>query len=65
MLSSGGFIVDEIIWPEFYIKRGDAYASLKQSAKATTEYDRVSRAFPKYAGRYFEEKNGKRIRRRD
>ena len=48
--------------PDLYVKRGDAYAALKQSAKANIEYDRVSRAFPQWAATSFVEKNGKRIR---
>jgi tetratricopeptide (TPR) repeat protein len=35
------------VLPDLYLKRGDAYAALKQTVKANIEYDRVSRAFPK------------------
>jgi hypothetical protein len=38
-----------------YLKRGDAYAALKQTAKANIEYDRVSRAFPEWAALSFVE----------
>jgi hypothetical protein len=37
------------VLPDLYLKRGDAYAALKQTAKANIEYDRVSRAFPEWA----------------
>jgi tetratricopeptide (TPR) repeat protein len=52
------------VLPDLYIKRGDAYASLKQKAMATRDYDRISRAFPDSAAIYFVEMNGKRVRRR-
>jgi tetratricopeptide (TPR) repeat protein len=52
------------VLPDLYIKRGDAYASLKQKAMATRDYDRVSRAFPDSSAIYFVEMNGKRVRRR-
>jgi hypothetical protein len=51
------------ILADLYLKRGDAYASLKQTAKANTEYDRASLASPEWAANSFVEKNGKRIRR--
>ena len=53
------------ILPGLYVKRGDAYAALKQGAKANREYDRVSRAFPEYAAFSFVEKNGKRFRKQE
>ena len=53
------------VLPELYVKRGDAYAALKQSAKANIEYDRVSRAFPEFAAFSFVETNGKRIRKQE
>lgn len=54
--------LDDFILPELYVKRGDAYAKLNQIENANREYDRVSRAFQKWAGSYFTERNGKRIR---
>jgi tetratricopeptide (TPR) repeat protein len=48
--------------PDLYLKRGDAYAAMKQTQKANAEYDRVSRGFPEWAAISFVEKNGKRIR---
>ena len=51
------------VLPDLYLKRGDAYATLKQTQKANGEYDRVSRAFPEWAALSFVEKNGKRIRK--
>jgi|SRR5579872_472964 len=48
---------------DLYVKRGDAYAALKQTQKANREYDRVSRAFPEWAAFSFVEKNGTRIRK--
>jgi tetratricopeptide (TPR) repeat protein len=51
------------VLPELYMKRGDAYESLKQTAKANIEYDRVSHAFPEWAALSFVDKNGKRIRK--
>jgi TolA-binding protein len=51
------------VLPDLYLKRGDAYASLKQTAKANIEYDRVSHAFPEWAALSFVEENGKRIRK--
>jgi tetratricopeptide (TPR) repeat protein len=51
------------VLPDFYLKRGDAYAALKQTQKANREYDRVSRGFPEMASFSFVEKNGKRIRK--
>jgi hypothetical protein len=56
---------DSIILPELYLKRGDAYAAMRQVGKANAEYDRVSRAFPKWAAFSFTEVNGKRVRKRD
>ena len=53
------------ILPDLYLKRGDAYAALKQTQKANKEYDRVSHAFPEQAAFYFVEQNGKRIRKRE
>jgi Tetratricopeptide repeat len=50
--------------PDLYLKRGDAYAALKQTQKANKEYDRVSHAFPDWAALSFVEENGKRIRKR-
>jgi len=49
--------------PDLYLKRGDAYAAMKQTQKANAEYDRVSRGFPEWAAISFVEKNGKRIRK--
>jgi len=51
------------VLPDLYLKRGDAYAALRQTQKANGEYDRVSRAFPEWAALSFVEKNGKRIRK--
>jgi tetratricopeptide (TPR) repeat protein len=53
------------ILPDLYLKRGDAYAALKQTQKANKEYDRVSHAFPEQAAFSFVEENGKRIRKRE
>jgi tetratricopeptide (TPR) repeat protein len=53
------------ILPDLYLKRGDAYAALKQTQKANKEYDRISHAFPEQAAFYFVEQNGKRPRKRD
>jgi tetratricopeptide (TPR) repeat protein len=53
------------ILPGLYLKRGDAYAALKQTQKANKEYDRVSHAFPEQAAFYFVEQNGKRTRKRE
>jgi hypothetical protein len=53
------------VLPDLYVKRGNAYASLKQTQKANREYDRVSRAFPEWAALSFVEENGKRIRRKE
>ena len=50
------------VLPDLYLKRGDAYAAMKQRQKANAEYDRVSRGFPEWAAVSFVEKNGKRIR---
>ena len=60
LIEAKGF--DDFILPELYVKRGDAYAKLNQIEKANREYDRVSRAFPKWAGSYFTERNGRRVR---
>ncbi len=49
--------------PDLYLKRGDAYAAMKQTQKANEEYDRVSRGFPEWAAISFVEKNGKRVRK--
>jgi tetratricopeptide (TPR) repeat protein len=51
------------VLPDLYLKRGDAYAALKQTQKANREYDRVSQGFPEMASFSFVEKNGKRIRK--
>jgi tetratricopeptide (TPR) repeat protein len=51
------------VLPDFYLKRGDAYAAMKQTRKANTEYDRVSNGFPESAAYSFVEVNGKRIRK--
>jgi len=48
--------------PDLFLKRGDAYAAMKQTQKANAEYDRVSRGFPEWAAVSFVEKKGKRIR---
>ena len=56
---------ESTILPELYVKRGDAYAALKQPSKANIEYDRVSRAFPEWAALSFVEKSGKRIRKKE
>jgi tetratricopeptide (TPR) repeat protein len=52
------------VLPDLYVKRGDAYAAMKQFTKANIEYDRVSRAFPNWASVSFVEQNGKRVRNR-
>ena len=54
---------ESTVLPDLYLKRGDAYAAMKQIRKANAEYDRVSRGFPKYASYAFEQVNGKRTRR--
>jgi tetratricopeptide (TPR) repeat protein len=51
------------ILPDLYLKRGDAYAAMKQSRKANAEYDRVSHGFTESAAYAFTEKNGRRIRK--
>jgi tetratricopeptide (TPR) repeat protein len=51
------------VLPDLYLKRGDAYATSKQTAKANIEYDRVSHGFPEAAAYSFVETNGKRIRK--
>ena len=51
------------VLPDLYLKRGDAYAAMKQTRKANTEYDRVSHGFPESAAYSFVEVNGKRIRK--
>lgn len=51
------------VLPDLYLKRGDAYAAMKQTRKANTEYDRVSHGFPESATYSFVEVNGKRIRK--
>jgi tetratricopeptide (TPR) repeat protein len=51
------------VLPDLYLKRGDAYAAMKQTQKANAEYDRVSQGFPEWAAISFVEKNGKRIRK--
>jgi hypothetical protein len=53
------------VLPDLYLKRGDAYAALKQTQKANKEYDRVSHAFPEQAAFSFVEQNGKRTRKRE
>jgi hypothetical protein len=35
--------------PELFLKRGDAYADMRDFASAKREYDRVSAGFPKQA----------------
>ncbi len=52
------------VLPDLYLKRGDAYAALKQTQKANKEYDRVSHAFPEWAALSFVEEKGKRVRKR-
>ncbi len=51
------------VLPDLYLKRGDAYAAMKQTRKANIEYDRVSHGFPESAAYSFVEVNGKRIRK--
>jgi tetratricopeptide (TPR) repeat protein len=51
------------VLPDLYLKRGDAYAALKQMQKANREYDRVSQGFPEWVALSFVDKNGKRIRK--
>ena len=51
------------VLPDLYLKRGDAYAAMRQTAKANVEYDRVSRAFPEWAAFSFVEVKGRRIRK--
>jgi len=51
--------------PDLYLKRGDAYSALKQSARANIEYNRVLRGFPEWAAISFDVENGKRVRKRD
>ena len=47
---------------DLYLKRGDAYAAMRQMRKADIEYDRVSRGFPESAAYSFTESNGRRVR---
>jgi predicted RNA polymerase sigma factor len=47
---------------DLYLKRGDIYAKLGRMREAETEYDRVTRVFPKFAEGSFEMRNGKRVR---
>ena len=47
------------VLPDLYLKRGDAYAAMKQTRKANIEYDRVSHGFPESAAYSFVEVNGK------
>lgn len=54
---------ESTVLPDFYLKRGDAYASMKQLQKANAEYDRVSAGFPEYARYAFDQVNGKRVRK--
>ncbi len=54
---------ESTVLPDFYLKRGDAYAAMKQMRKANAEYDRVSRGFPEYAPYAFDQVNGKRVRK--
>jgi hypothetical protein len=54
---------ESTVLPDFYLKRGDAFASMKQLQKANAEYDRVSRGFPEYARYAFDQVNGKRVRK--
>lgn len=51
------------VLPDLYLKRGDAYAALKQTRRANLEYDRVSRAFPEMVAFSFVEVKGKRVRK--
>lgn len=51
------------VLPDLYLKRGDAYAAMKQTRKANIEYDRVSHGFPESAAYSFVEVNGKRTRK--
>jgi tetratricopeptide (TPR) repeat protein len=54
--------VDDFVLPGYFAQRGDAYASLGQTAKADREYDRISAGYPKWAEFAFTTVNGKRIR---
>ena len=54
---------ESTVLPDFYLKRGDAYAAMKQMRKSNAEYDRVSHAFPEYARYVFDQVNGKRVRK--
>lgn len=51
------------VLPDLYLKRGDAYAAMKQTHKANLEYDRVSRAFPEMMSFSFVDVKGKRVRK--
>jgi len=51
------------VLPDLYLKRGDAYAALKQTRRANIEYDRVSRAFPEMVSFSFVDVKGKRVRK--
>ena len=64
LVSAKGDLATTVL-PELYVKRGDAYAAMNQAMKADIEYDRVSRAFPRWASIVFKEKDGKRVRNRE
>ncbi len=51
------------VLPDLYLKRGDAYAAIKQMRRANIEYDRVSRAFPEMVPFSFVDVKGKRVRK--
>ena len=57
--------VDDFVLPELFLKRGDAYADMGNTTRATREYDRVSLGYPKWAEHAFTLRNGKRVRVRE
>lgn len=55
--------IKSTILPDKYLKRGDAYAAMKQTRRADIEYDRVSRGFPEMVSFSFDDVKGKRVRK--
>ena len=56
---------DDIILPELFLKRGDAYADMGDMVGANREYDRVSAGYPKWAEHAFTMRKGRRVRVRE
>ena len=63
MISAKEFNVTVLL--DLYLKRGDAYAEMRDFASANREYNRVSAGFPKVAAYAFTMRNGKRVRNRE